>query len=348
MRKIRVGVAGLSMGRHHVERFSRDRRCKVAAVCDLDEEKLRAVGERYGIAARFSDFGAMISDGNLDAVVVALPNRLHAPISIKALSAGLHVYCEKPMAMNAREGERMKAAAERAGKNLMIGFNQRFSPVPWTVKRKIDRGELGHIYFGRTVWHRQRGLPGFGGWFSQKEQSGGGPLIDIGVHRLDLALWLMGYPAPVSVSGATYCEIACRRAEKEGKAFNVEDLACGMVKFDNGAALVVEASWALNIHDTHLKTVLCGTKGGLTYAHYRRDGLNLAEVHKEKRGQVVTQEISDPVSRVPTVQGEFLSSIVRERAPLASAEQGIKVMQILDGIYKSARTGREVRYKPGN
>ena len=135
---------------------------------------------------------------------MALPNALHAPVAIRAFEAGKHVLAEKPLAMNAAEGQRMVETARRLDRKLMMHFNTRFNPMSLAVKRAIRDGALGHIYFARSIWHRKRGIPQLGGWFTQKSMSGGGALIDLGVHRLDLALWLMDYPAPVSVTGVSY------------------------------------------------------------------------------------------------------------------------------------------------
>ncbi|MCX7806961.1 MAG: Gfo/Idh/MocA family oxidoreductase, partial [Planctomycetota bacterium] len=162
----------------------------------------------------------MLAKEHLDAVSIATPNKFHAPLTLAAIAAGCHVLCEKPMAMNAVEAREMLDAAQKAGKRLMINFSYRFNEMSMALKQQVDAGLLGEIYFGRTVWHRRRGLPGFGGWFGQKALSGGGPLIDLGVHRLDLALWLMGYPKPVWVMGSTYQHLGLALAQKQGKTFD--------------------------------------------------------------------------------------------------------------------------------
>jgi predicted dehydrogenase len=230
----------------------------------------------------------------------------------------------------------------------MINFSYRFSEMSQALKHQVDSGVIGDIYFGRTVWHRRRGMPGFGGWFGDKELAGGGPLIDLGVHRLDLALWLMGYPEPVSVSGAAHCEIASRIARRQRKKFTVEDLAAGIVKFANGATLIVEASWALNIdEDEHMVTLLCGTKGGLVQKNLDGDYKFTAEVYTDEGGNLFTKTLDGSMNSVSSAYGEFVSSIVEKRQPLATAEEGLKVMKILEGIYRSAETGREVKYRAG-
>jgi predicted dehydrogenase len=265
-------------------------------------------------------------------------------MAVAALKAGLHVMCEKPMATTVREAKRMQAAARRAGKNLMIHFNQRFEPTNTALKQQVASGVIGEVYYGRTVWHRRRGVPGFGGWFTTRAMSGGGPLIDLGVHRLDLALWWMGYPEPLAVSGATHNVIAREMAAREKKTYDVEDSACGLVKFANGASLLLEASWALNVEGEHLVTTLSGTRGGL---RQQAGAERVAEIYTEENGSLFTKRLDVAQPSVPSAHQEFVASILEKREPSVTADEGIKVMKILEGIYRSAETGREVRYKAG-
>lgn len=344
---IRVGVTGLGMGYGHVKQLVANQNAEVVALCDKDEARLEQVASECNIPNIYSDFGKMLRSGGLDAVVIATPNKFHAPYTIAALKAGLHVFCEKPMAMNTREAEKMVAASAKAKKNLMINFSYRFSDMSYALKQQVDAGVVGNIYFGRTIWHRRRGMPRFGGWFGSKELAGGGPLIDLGVHRLDLALWLMGYPDPECVSGSVYNKIAGPEARKTGKKFDVEDLACGFVRFRNGASLVIEASWAAHIREDELMiTSLCGDKGGLVQRNLNGTYQFEAEVYTEEGGNLFTKKLDRAVVNAPGPQAEFIDSILEKRPPMATGEQGVKVMKILDGIYKSAVTGREVRY-PG-
>jgi predicted dehydrogenase len=344
-RKLRLAVVGLGMGAGHVEGYQQDGRAEVVALCDVDEKRLAKVGAKYGVSGLFTDAPTMFRKADLDGVSIAVPNKFHAPLTIGALRRGLHVLCEKPMAMNAREAQRMLDEAKKARRNLMINFSYRFSDMSAALKQQVDSGVIGDIYFGRTVWHRRRGIPGLGGWFTNKELAGGGPLIDLGVHRIDLALWLMGHPEPISVSGATYNVIAKELARRQRKTFSVEDLACGIVKFANGATLLVEASWAVNINEPeHMVTLLCGTKGGLVQKNVGGWYEFTAEVYTEESGNLFTKKLDQALASSPSPYSEFISSIVEKRPPLASGEDGLKVMKILDGIYKSAETGREVRY----
>jgi len=321
-------------------------KAELVAICDVDEERLNAVGEEEGISELYTEARRMFRRADLDGVSIAVPNKFHAPLTIDALRNGLHVLCEKPMAMTVREAERMNAAAEKADRNLMINFSFRFTEASYALKQQVDAGVVGDIYFGRSVWHRRRGMPKFGGWFGDKALSGGGPLIDLGVHRLDLALWLMGYPEPVAVSGSTYNVIARERAKKEKKTFTVEDLACGIVKFGDGSTLILEASWALNIREReHMVTALYGDRGGLVHRNVGGGYEFTAELYTEEDGNLFTKTLDGCMGPVPASYHEFVDSILEKRPPMATGEQGLKVMKILEGIYKSAETGREVRYR---
>ncbi len=344
-RKLRIGVVGLGMGAYHAQDYASDGRVELVALCDADKNRLTSEGAKHGVSELFTDAQVMFSKAELDGVSIATPNKFHAPLTITALKHGLHVLCEKPMAMNAREAQQMLDAAKKARRNLMINFSYRFSDMSQALKQQVDAGVLGDIYFGRTIWHRRRGVPGMGGWFTSKELAGGGPLIDLGVHRLDLALWLMGHPEPISVSGSTYNVIAKELARKQRKAYSVEDLACGIVKFANGATLMVEASWALNIDQPdEMFTLLCGTKGGLVQKNIRGGYDFMAEIYTEEGGNLYTKKLDQALVRAPSAYSEFISSIIEKRPPSASGEHGLKVMKILDGLYKSAETGKEVRY----
>lgn len=343
MKKLKVGVIGLGMGRGHVNGFNKHPGAEVIAVADLDEKKLAKIKDELEIPGLYTDAEEMIAKEDLDIVCVATPNKFHKPLTITALEAGCHVICEKPMAMNAEEAQDMLDAAEKAGKRIMINFSFRFTEQSFALKKQVDTGILGDVYFGRTVWHRRRGMPGFGGWFGQKALAGGGPLIDLGVHRLDLALWLMGYPEPVWVMGSTYNPIATRIAKEKGKAFDVEDLACGMIKFDNGATLIVEASWASNTKDKeHMVTQLLGTEAGLVQKNLDEGYQFEAEIYLEKEGCQYDMKLHPPVPASVSSMYHFVDSIVNDTPHIATGNEGLIVMKILDAIYKSAETGKPV------
>ncbi|NLF39532.1 Gfo/Idh/MocA family oxidoreductase [bacterium] len=344
MSKLRIGVVGLGIGRHHITGYKSHPNADVVAIADPDADRLRSIGDEHHIPARFASYEEMLAAEKLDVVSVCTPNKFHMPATVAALEAGCHVLCEKPMAMNTGEARRMLDAAKKARKRLMINFSYRFTEQSWALKHLVDTGILGDVYFARTIWHRRRGLPGFGGWFGQKALSGGGPLIDLGVHRLDLALWLMGYPKPVWVMGSTYDPIGSALSKEQGKAFDVEDLAVGLVKFENGATLEVEASWAANVKEKELmETRLFGTKAGLVQHNVNETYQFEAEVYLEREGCQYDMKLHPPVPAVKSSMYHFADSIVHNKPHTATGDEGLIVMELLDAIYESARTGAPIK-----
>ncbi|MEJ5199192.1 MAG: Gfo/Idh/MocA family oxidoreductase, partial [Anaerolineae bacterium] len=344
MEKLRVGVIGLGMGRHHIAGYQTHPRAEVVAVADPDPARLQEIGDKFNVPKRYASGEEMLKREKLDVVSIATPNKFHRELTLAALAAGCHVLCEKPMAMNAAEAREMLAASRAAGKRLMINFSWRFTEQSFALKAEVDAGLVGDIYFGRTIWHRRRGLPGFGGWFGQKALSGGGPLIDLGVHRLDLALWLMNYPRPTWVMGKTYNHIAAELAAQKGAAYDVEDLAAAFITFENGASLVVEASWAANISERELmETRLYGTKAGLVQRNVQEGYTFEAEIYLERNGSHYNMTLHGPAKPVPKPMAHFVECIVNDTPHIATAEEGVRVMEILDAIYASAEQGQPVR-----
>ena len=344
MEQVKIGVIGLGMGKAHIRGYMSHPRADVTAIADPDAGRLEAVGNEFGIAKRYSSAEEMLGSEDLDVVSVATPNVYHKSLTILSMENGCHVLCEKPMAMNAAEAREMLDAAERYGKRLMINFSFRFTAQSEALKRQIEKGALGEIYFGRTVWHRRRGFPRFGGWFGIKELSGGGPLIDLGVHRLDLALWLMGYPKPVWVMAGTFGHLGRSAAAEQGVSFDVEDLAAGTIRFENGAVLQFEASWAAHIAEKELmETRLLGTKGGIVQRNLDEGYEFEAHLYHSEGGDQYDVSLHPPRTQVPSAMNRFVESIVNDLPHPATGEQGYMVMQILDAIYKSAELGEPVR-----
>lgn len=342
--RLRVGVIGLGIGRMHIEGWRQHPHVEVVAIADADPVRLAAVGDQFGIPGRHTSAEAMLASESLDVVSVCTPNKFHKDLTLAALAAGCHVLCEKPMAMNADEGREMLAAAERAGKRLMINFSYRFSAQSRALKAQVDGGVFGEFYFGRSVWHRRRGMPGFGGWFGTKALAGGGPLIDLGVHRLDLALWLMGYPKPTWVMGATYDPIARALADKAGKTFDVEDLATAFIRFENGATLALEASWAANIAEADLmETRLLGTRAGLLQKNLNEGYTFDAHIFTELNGAPFDLHLHQAATPAPSAMHDYADAILNDRPHPAPGEEGLIVMELLDAIYESARTGAPVK-----
>lgn len=343
-KKLHVGVIGLGIGRGHVNNFQRHPLAEVVAVADPDQERLDAVTKKFNVPSCYTDVQTMLAQETLDVVSVATPNKLHKKQTLAALNAGCHVLCEKPMALNAAEAREMNAAAKKAGRSLMINFSYRFNEQSWALKKAVDEGTLGDVYFARTQWLRRCGMPGFGGWFGQKAQSGGGPLIDLGVHRLDLALWLMDYPKPTWVLGSTYDPIASRLAAESGQVFDVEDMAVAMIKFENGASLELEASWAGNIREKEfMSTQLLGTEGGLVQRNIGEGYQFEAELYVQKNGCQYDMKLHPPVPQAQSPMYHFIDSIVNDTPHIATGEEGVVVMELLDAIYQSADQGAPVK-----
>lgn len=352
MKKWRVGIIGIGgiFKGSHIWEYLEDERLEVVALCDIIEERATEIRDKhFPNAAVYTDFRELLKDETIDSVDICTPNYLHSIIAVAAFEAGKHVFCEKPDAINVEEVLKMNRAAEKAGKTLMIMRNNRFSPASQYAKKYIESGAMGDIYCGRCGWQRRRGIPGKGGWFTTKAQSGGGPLIDLGVHMIDLAIWLMGSPKPVTVTGSTYCKFADSDTSDSvnsdfgdkvsGGTFDVEDLAMGTIRFDNGAQLQIEFSWASNIKQENRFVELRGTKSGLKW----RDGD--VEVFTEMHGQGCDIHPSNlqPEKKEHVLNLiNFYDVVIDGKEPVFKPQQGIDMIKILCAIYKSAETGREV------
>ena len=341
---VRVGIVGLGMGRHHARAYAATPKAALLALCDLRQDLLAEYQALYPGTKAYTSYDAMFAQAGLDAVSIALPNHLHAEATIAALRAGLHVLCEKPMALNATQAEEMLRVSRDTGRKLMIHFNYRFSAPSQFLKAYVDAGSLGQVYYARTRWLRARGIPKMGSWFGIKRRSGGGPLIDLGVHRLDLALWLMGYPRAVSVSASTFGLLGARLAQEAGAEYDVEDLATALIRLENGATLNLEVSWAGGTDKGEdMLTGIYGTKGAIIQRNlgegYEFQALALADI----AGHLTEISPRRYPREAPSAVEHFCDCVLNDCAPEASAENGLELMRVLDAIYASAAQGREVR-----
>lgn len=353
-KKLRVGVIGVGGIGYgvHLPGYAKLDNVEIVAVCDIDEAKLERAAKTYQVPNTFTDYNEMVKMKDLDAVTVATPNYVHAPASIAALKAGKHVLCEKPLAMNAEQAQEMVDTAEKAGKLLMIGVNRRYEDRSQQLKKIIEDGELGEIYAANTGWVRRRGVPFWGDWFMEKEKAGGGPLIDIGVHVLDLTWWLLGTPKPVSVTGSVYHKIdnylltewdmndpVLAGAIKSGageKVYDVEDSAFAFIRFEGGLTVTLAASWALNIEKEHGYLDVYGSKGGAKW--------NPLTIYTEKNNRLADIKITTQEAHSHHKEIEhFVDCIVNGKELLSPAKEAVEIMKILDGIYKSAKLGEEVK-----
>lgn len=336
---VRLGIVGLGMGTLHLRSIKNHcRNGEVVALCDADEAKLRARQLEYDVPEVYTDLDRMLSQASLDGVILVVPNDLHAPMTLRCLQAGLHVLCEKPMALNAREAATMRDAAKKARRHLLINFNQRFGPEAWALKRAITEGSLGDIYAAKCGWVRRRGIPGLGGWFTTRKRSGGGALVDIGVHALDLTLWFMGHPKCTEAVASTYAVFGSQLAKTTGKNFDVDDLAMGLVKFDNGATLFLEASWASHIRFEAFYSELLGTEGGALRRWDREK--NFTSIFRDENGSQVDKQIVQSTEPVPNSMQHFIDVLRDGVQPIPTAEDGVRVMAVLDALNASAGKAR--------
>lgn len=352
-KKIKIGIVGAgNISKSHIKAYSSVSEVEVVAICDINEDKLNKTADKYDINNRYTSIEAMIEAEELDAVSVCVWNSSHASCTIKALNAGLHVLCEKPMAYSAKEAEQMKECAEKNGKLLMIGFVSRFSNQARIVKDYIDNGYLGDIYYSKAQYIRRHGNPG--GWFGNKEISGGGPIIDLGVHVIDRARYFMGSNKPVSVYAAAFEKIGSQRDLKtevdwrpedatDNDVCNVEDFATAIIRFDNGSVIQLETSYDIHMTADNGLT-LCGDKGGIKTGGeelvlYTNINGFMSDVKIDTRNFKQSKD-----SFVNEIQ-HFADCILGKCECNATAEDGVVVMKILDAIYESARTGHEVIIK---
>lgn len=344
MDKIRVGVIGCGgiARNRHIPAFAAQPDVEIIAMCDVDENCTRQVSEKFEIPHVFNDYNDLLDMDELDAVTICTPNFLHQAPAVAALEAGKHVIVEKPIARNAAEAQVMVDAANRSGKKFMVAQVWRFRPDSQALKRFVDAGEMGEMYYARVQALRRRGIPPWG-VFIDKEKQGGGPLIDIGVHILDCTMWLLGFPKPVATSAITYQKFGKRSdvfqlwGPWDHKNFTVEDFAAGFVRFENGSTLTIESSFAANIDREYNTYAILGTEGGL-----QSDPLKM---FKEEHGTVVelTPTILPNTDSYHAEIRAFLDSIKNDTESPVTGEQALAVMKILDAIYKSSELGREVR-----
>ncbi len=349
MKKLKVAIIGTgNISNVHMGGYKAlPDKCEVVAVCDIDEEKVRAYAERYGVPKYYTDYNEMLEKETLDAVSVCTWNSSHKGATVAALRAGCKVICEKPMAMNAKEGEEMLAVSKETGNLLMIGFVRRFGNDAEVIKKFIDNGTLGDIYYAKATYLRRNGCPG--GWFGDKEYSGGGPLIDLGVHVIDLVRYLAGNPKPISVYGVTYDNLGMNRAgggqswvsSSNGEfKYDVEDFASALIRFDNGLTLSVEASFNLNIKQDRGDIELFGTKSGTKIDPQ-------VEFFSDMNGMFVDikpfgNTALDFDGLFNREMAHFVDCCLGNCECISPAEDGVALMRILDAIYESAKTGHEV------
>lgn len=353
--KIKIGVIGAgNIGVVHVQGFQDlAQECEVVGITDVNQQLAKTKAEELGIPRVFETIDAMIASRDVDAVVIGVPNKFHAPIAVQALAAGKHVLLEKPMALDMEAAHAILQASRESQATLMIAHQLRWDSVAMQIKDQVERGELGDIYTAKTGWYRRKGIPGWGTWFTRKDASGGGPLIDIGVHMLDLALHLMGNPKPIAVSGATYAKFGPERKGIGGwgkpdwsGVFDVEDLATALIRMEDGSTLTLEVSWAVHMDTDNQPFIhLMGSSGGASYRG--STGKLLTEKFDRPLDADLSVKEGDEGARL-RMNRHFLECIREGKEPLTSVLTGYTSNLVLDAIYESSRTGAEVRLDWGH
>ncbi|WP_020575255.1 Gfo/Idh/MocA family protein [Actinopolymorpha alba] len=355
---LRVGVIGLGFaGQAALKGYLALPDVDVIALAGLEADRLAELGKEHAIPHLYERWQDLLERDDLDAVSVATPTHLHAPISIAALESGKHVLCEKPLARSGEEAQAIVDAAVKANRVLKVCFNHRERGDVAVLKRHLDAGQLGRVYYAKAHWMRRNGIPGLGSWFTNREMAGGGPLIDLGVHMLDMALYLLGEPRVISVSASTFSELGPRGLGGSeysaklavGSAYEVEDLATAFLRLEGGGALQLETSWAtFRKPGDDFGVALYGTDGGAQ--------ISVENYAREDTLRIYTDVAGAPAEVRPRVlPGEGHRAVVREFVNLIRGgdwsahvgRDGLARAQIIDACYLSALEGREVLVSAG-
>lgn len=342
--KIRIGIigAGNIAQNAHIPAYLKQKDIELVGVCDINEERAKNVAEKYNMKYTVKDFNDLLAVDEIDAVSICTWNNGHAAAAIAAAKAGKHILCEKPMSMNGEEAEAMLKASKENKVTFMMGFVNRFRGDSKVIKALAEAGRFGEIYYSKAGWLRRRGTPL--GWFTDLSKAGGGPAIDIGVHVIDLTWYFMGKPKPVSISAATYNKIGDYKTkgvsrwtafDTDDLKFETEDSANGLIRFENGATMNFEISWAINGKDTGIYSDVFGTKAGAS--------LNPFTIYDEVENYLM--DSSPVVNNEDSFANEirhFLDCIKEGSEPISTAEDGVNIQKILNGIYTSSKLGKEI------
>lgn len=360
-----IGCGGIANQKHMPALSKLSDLCDLAAFCDILVERAEKAKKEFGTADSkvYSDYRELLKDEQIDVVHVLTPNVLHCPITVDAFAAGKHVMSEKPMASTTADAQKMINAWKKSGKKFTIGYQNRFRPEVQALHKACETGELGEIYYAKAHALRRRAVPSWG-VFPNKALQGGGPLIDIGTHALDMTLWMMNNYKPVSVSGSVFYKLGHLPQATEGNAFGpwdpetyeVEDSAFGMIKMEDGATINLEASWALNVRESkEASTTLCGTLAGAEINSGMSYPVDELIINRGHNGILMDEKMA-PGGNVAYFEGgvgepgyeeakQWLNAILNDTEPLVKPEQAFVVTQILEAIYQSGTSGKEVYLK---
>ncbi|HHV96388.1 MAG TPA: Gfo/Idh/MocA family oxidoreductase [Clostridiaceae bacterium] len=342
--KIRIGIIGTGniAQNAHIPSFLKQEDVEIVAVCDANEARVKEVAEKYSIRYYTTKIEDLVSMDEVDAVSICTSNNMHMVAAVAAANAGKHILCEKPMAMNVSQAEAMLKAAKENNIIFMMGFVNRFRADSKVIKAFYDAGRFGEVYYARAVWLRRRGTPL--GWFTDSSKSGGGPVIDIGVHIIDLAWYLMGKPKPISVSSVTYSKIGNYKTkgvsrwvayDTDNIVFDTKDSAAGLIRFENGASISFDVSWAINSKNVGSHVQIFGSKAGAR--------TNPLEIYDEQENYLIdSTPIINDENPFDNEIAHFVECIRENKQPICPAEDGYYIQKILNGIYDSAKLGKEI------
>ncbi|MDO4285251.1 MAG: Gfo/Idh/MocA family oxidoreductase [Eubacteriales bacterium] len=360
-----IGCGGIANQKHFPSLKSQADKCEMVAFCDILAERAEKAAKEYGTADAkvYEDYRELLADPDIDLVHVLTPNVAHCDIVVAAFEAGKHVLCEKPMAHTTEAAQKMMDAWKKSGKKFTIGYQNRFRKDTQMLHKACAEGDLGDIYFAKAHAIRRRAVPTWG-VFPDKSKQGGGPLIDIGTHALDITLWMMNNYEVESVSGSVFEKLGHLQSATEGnmfgpwdpEKFEVEDSAFGYIKMKNGATIFLEAAWAINMKDSReAATTLCGTKAGAEIiGGMSKDGGYELIFNKTSHGELTQEQLSQGGS-IAFFSGksdkeevleceQWMNAILNDTEPLVKPQEAFMVTKILDNIYQSARLGHEIKF----
>ncbi|MDR4886720.1 Gfo/Idh/MocA family oxidoreductase [Fredinandcohnia sp. QZ13] len=352
MKQIKIGVIGAgSISDLHFGSYAKNDNAKIVAVCDLNIERAEQKAKTYGAEHVYTDYHELLAHPEIDAVSICTWNNSHAEISIAALKAGKNVLVEKPLCKTVEEALAIEKAVKETGKLLQVGFVRRYASNTQILQKFIQNDELGDIYYAKASCIRRLGNPG--GWFSDIERSGGGPLIDLGVHMIDICWYLMGRPKVKSISGNTYHKLGNRSnienlsyykaSDFDATKNTVEDLANALIRFENGASLFVDVSFSLHAKKDEISVKLFGDKGG---AEIEPELLIVSEKHDTivNLNPQIDNLSFDFVKAFQSEIDYFIECCRTGNETISPVEDGVEMMKILCGIYESSKKGTEIHF----
>lgn len=346
LKKVRIGIigAGNIAQSAHIPAYLKNPNVELVGVCDQNLQRAQEVKEKHGMKYAVSSIQELVAKDDIDAISVCVWNNAHAEAAIAAANAGKHILCEKPMAMTVEEGQAMVEAAKTNNVILQLGFARRYMDKVKTIVDMLESGVLGEIYYAKVQEIRRRGTPI--GWFTDKEKSGGGPMIDIGVHSIYTTWYMMGKPKPVAISAQIHSNIgnyntklvsSWEAFDTDDLVYSVEDSGEGFIRFENGATMFFENSWAINGEGTEMNARIYGTKGGATLSPFK--------IYQEQNGYLLDSDVymTKETNEFSEEINHFVECIQEGKQPITSGEDGVIIQKILNGIYESAKKGCEIR-----